>query len=63
MAKGEKDERPKVILVHRTAETASDFYLGHGLLTHLKGFEKCVHNDFSSFVYYNVNMTFLLRMH
>lgn len=62
MAKGEKDERPKVILVHRTTETASDSYLGHGLLTHMKGFEKCIHNDFSSFVYENVQMKFLLRM-
>lgn len=42
---------PKVMLVYRSAETALDFYLGHGLFTDLKGFEKCIHNDFSSFVY------------
>lgn len=33
---GERMSGPKEILAYRTAETALDFYLGHGLFTDLK---------------------------
>lgn len=56
--RGERDEKPKVIFVHLLDQ---DLYLGHRLFTQLKGFEKCMRNDFS-FTSKNDKSKFLLRM-